>query len=185
MDSDKRSPTEIVRRLADLDERGVRWARSLPHPSLLNTGLVTLSKATDHSDAWLVLGLCGAVLDTRQRARWLRAGAEIALVDLSSRAIKRLLPRVRPRLQGLPPLAPTPSPMSFPSSHTAAAVAAIDAFSGLVPGGVLRLIALLSAFSRLYLGVHYPSDIAVGAGLGFVLGRGLTDSPGTSRPLLG
>jgi hypothetical protein len=170
----------MIRGFAAIDERGVRWARSLPHPPVLNRGMAALSRGTDHSDAWLVLGLCGALLDTRRRGRWLRAGADIALVDMSSRAIKRLFPRDRPRLQGLPPLAPTPSLLSFPSSHTAAAVAGIDAFRGLVPCGLLWLVAALSACSRLYLGVHYPSDVAVGAGLGFLLGRGLTDSGAAS-----
>jgi hypothetical protein len=130
----------MIRGFAAIDERGVRWARSLPHPPVLNRGMAALSRGTDHSDAWLVLGLCGALLDTRRRGRWLRAGADIALVDMSSRAIKRLFPRDRPRLQGLPPLAPTPSLLSFPSSHTAAAVAGIDAFRGLVPCGLLWLV---------------------------------------------
>jgi len=60
--------------------------------------------------------------------------------------------------------------MSFPSSHTAAAVAAVAAFDGLVPSGVLRGLAAVTAFSRLYLGVHFPSDVVAGAGLGRLLG---------------
>lgn len=128
-----------------------------------------LSRMTDQSDAWLAIGLVGGALDARRRDRWMYAAGRIALVELSVHAIKRVLPRPRPRLQ-LPPLARTPSPMSFPSSHTAAAVAAIDAFEGLIPGSFLQLIAVVSAFSRLYLGVHFPSDVAAGAGIGVLLG---------------
>lgn len=154
----------------ELDERGVRWARgAFPHPEWLTAPMVALSRSTDHSDGWLLLGLGGALVDRRRRRAWLRAGATIALVELSARGIKRLLPRDRPQLEGLPALAPTPSPMSFPSSHTAAAVAAVGAFSGLIPRQALELVAITSAFSRLYLGVHFPSDVVVGAGLGWAL----------------
>lgn len=152
-----------------LDTAGVHWARSLPHPRPAQRPLVGLSRATDHSDVWLVIALAGALLDRTQGARWLNAGSRIALVELSSRAIKRALPRTRPRLPGLPPLAPTPSPMSFPSSHTAAAVAAVAAFRGLLPAWLLRVMAGTTAFSRLYLGVHFPSDVIAGAALGRAL----------------
>jgi hypothetical protein len=162
----------MLERLAALDVSGVRWARSLPHPPPVQRALVGLSGATDHSDAWLAAGLAGAVLDRRHRGSWFDAASRIALVELSSQAIKRALPRDRPRLERLPPLAPTPSPMSFPSSHTAASVAALCAFDGLLPRPLLRVLALLTAFSRLYLGVHFPSDVVAGACLGRFIGGG-------------
>ncbi len=156
-----------------LDAAGVRWVRRLPHPVALERPLVLLSRMTDHSDAWLAGALVGAMLDPRRRTRWLDAGARVALVELSSQAIKRAAPRDRPQLAGLPALAPTPSPRSFPSSHTAAAVAAMRSFDGLLPDGILRATVALTGFSRLYLGVHFPSDVIVGA----VLGRALASSP--------
>jgi membrane-associated phospholipid phosphatase len=159
-----------VRCLAIVDATGVRLVRALPHPLAADSTLIGLSRATDHSDAWLALGLLGALFDGPRRGRWLNAASRIALVELSSRAVKRMLPRDRPRLQGLPPLAPTPSPMSFPSSHTAVAVAAVYSFHGLLPHRLLQALALTTAFSRLYLGVHFPSDVAAGAWLGRVVG---------------
>jgi hypothetical protein len=100
-------------RLASADVSSSRWVRTLPHPRTVDQSLVALSRATDHSDAWLAVSLAGAAIDRRRRNGWIDAGARIALVELSSRAIKRALPRERPRLERLPPLASTPSPMSF------------------------------------------------------------------------
>jgi membrane-associated phospholipid phosphatase len=159
-----------IRSLAALDTGAVRWVRQLPHPASVTESLMLLSRATDHSDGWIVVGLTCAVTDRRRRQQWLAATARIALVELTARAIKRAVPRERPQLTGLPPLAPTPTARSFPSSHTAAAVAAINAFEDLLPSTGLRAVATVSAFSRLYLGVHFPSDVVAGAILGRLLG---------------
>lgn len=159
-----------VQRLASVDLTGVRLVRDLPHPNAVDRVLIGLSRSTDHSDAWLALGLLGAVSDRPRRGRWLDAASRVALTELSCRAIKRMLPRERPRLVALPPLAPTPSPMSFPSAHTAAAVAAVYSFRGLLPHRFLQALALTTAFSRLYLGVHFPSDVVAGAWLGRAVG---------------
>lgn len=100
-------------------------------------------------------------------------GAAAALANLAShlavQALKRSVVRRRPHLHGgFDPLAAVPDAFSFPSGHTAAITAVV--FPLLLAGHPLGLVLLplvpVVAASRVYLRVHYVTDVLAG----FVLG---------------
>ena len=128
------------------------------------------SSLGEHGAAWLALGAAATLLDGPRRMEWARATAGVGCCYLFSSSIKWTIGRQRPAIEGLPQLMRTPTGLSFPSSHATSSFAAARAYSRLLPAGPLYAAACAMALSRLYLGVHYPSDIAAGAALGTVLG---------------
>ena len=130
----------------------------------------TYSGLGEHGAVWLALGAAGTLLDGRRRGRWARATGTVGGAYLLSTSIKLAVGRRRPKVEDLPHLMATPTGLSFPSSHATSSFAAARAFGRLVPAAPLYGAALAMGASRLYLGVHYPSDVAAGAALGAVVG---------------
>ena len=150
------------------DERIVRFARTRGHNARAERAAVGFSRLGEHGGVWIALGLAGAAIDTRERrAGWRRAAAVVAGTYAANTALKLVIRRPRPQLPGLPALTGTPTQLSFPSAHAATAFAGARLYSRLgLPAAPLYVLAGAFALSRLYLGVHYPSDLLGGALLG-------------------
>lgn len=136
------------------------------------------SAFTHLGDHGLLFILAAALLLCHPKTR--RAGAVAAIAMILSLLftnllIKPLVARPRPWLDvaGLIPLVTEGDPASFPSGHTSVAFAFASAllWSGQTKWGKAAVVlAALMGFSRLYVGVHYPTDVLAGALLGLVYG---------------
>ena len=155
--------------LAGADLRLYRLVRSAAREPQLSL-VRRFSRLGEHAALWLALGIAGALVDRRRSAAWRRGAAIVGLTYALNTAIKALFRRRRPALEDLPALVATPTMLSFPSAHASSSFAAARAYSRLLPAGPLYTTACAMAVSRVYLGVHYPSDILAGAGLGTLVG---------------
>jgi undecaprenyl-diphosphatase len=150
-----------------LDERVLRVARTWGHTPARERAVERFSLLGEHAGVWLAIGAAGATVDDARRSRWLRATGTVGGMYALNTALKLVVRRRRPQLRGLPALTPTATALSFPSAHASTAFAGALAYSRLgVPAAPLYALAAGLSWSRLYLGVHYPSDVLAGALLG-------------------
>lgn len=160
-----------------LDERVLRLLRTRAHTPERERAAARFSKLGEHSAVWLALGAAGAAVDGRGRAGWRRAIAAVGSTYVLNTALKLAVGRRRPSLPGLPPLTGTPTGLSFPSAHASTGFAGALAYSRMgLPAPALYGLAGGLALSRLYLGVHYPSDVLAGALLGTTVAWWMSDA---------
>jgi undecaprenyl-diphosphatase len=126
---------------------------------------------------WLVVALAISGFSWSRPWLWTRVGAVILIAESVSGALKTQIGRDRP-----PVVDPDPEPIvrlpdthSLPSGHATVAFACATVLALAVPRLAIPLYVLagLIAFSRVYVGVHYPFDVLAGAVLGYVLARAL------------
>jgi membrane-associated phospholipid phosphatase len=169
---------QILRRLGRLDRAAYRAVAEMSTP-MLDRPLSRVSDFANFSKPWFVSAAALALFGgARGRRAAVTGVAAIALTSfVVNQPMKLAGERRRPdRTQlGAPESrwVPMPSSTSFPSGHSGSAAAFAVAVGDVLPGLRLPLgvAAAIVAFSRIYTGVHYPSDIVAGAVVGGLLGR--------------
>jgi undecaprenyl-diphosphatase len=165
----------MKRPLVQLDHNIVRRAERHRSPSL-DRLFTCASRVANRSVIWFVAGGVLAALGGSSGRRAAGHGyVAIAVTSAVANGPAKLLVR-RPRPSWRAPLVPAPRTTSFPSGHAASAFAFAVAASREMPAAAVVLVplAVTVSYSRVYVGVHYPSDVLLGAALGAGIGT-LTD----------
>jgi membrane-associated phospholipid phosphatase len=157
--------------MRDLDLKLLRWMRTHGHTPVVEDAAVALGKAGNNALVWFLLGAALAIIDNGRWESWLICALLGPFAIGLNYAIKLMVKRPRPVLEGLPPLGGAPSSLSFPSAHATSSFAVATAMVRVDPAlAGAFLVAFALALGRPYLGMHYPSDVLAGAFLGIVLG---------------
>ena len=125
---------------------------------------------------WIIIGVCLLISKKHRKEGFLvLIGLLIGLI-IGNGLVKNLVARERPCwiYSDYKLLIPNPKDFSFPSGHTQASViaATILTMYNKKWGFIVIPLAVLIAFTRLYLYVHFPSDVLAGAVMGLVIGAG-------------
>ena len=120
----------------------------------------------EHALGWMGSAAVGAGIDKRRREGWIRVGAAAFLAHAASVVLKRIVRRKRPDYPYVRVGVKTPSKLSFPSSHATSTTAFLVAVARLTGRKAPLLGVPVMMASRMVLGVHYPTDTAVGAAIG-------------------
>jgi membrane-associated phospholipid phosphatase len=155
----------------DLDLRLLCAMRTRSHTPGMEKAVRGLGKAGNNGAVWVVIGILLALVDGANREAWLICAVLGPVAIGLNFAVKLVVRRPRPVLEGLPPLGGAPSSLSFPSAHATSSFAVATAMTRVDPlGGLAFALAIALALSRPYLGMHYPSDVVAGALIGVLLG---------------
>jgi undecaprenyl-diphosphatase len=136
---------------------------------VLDDVFVALSRIGSQGAIWLLIAVLAA-LYWRRPAIFLYVALADLVAGVSGALLRQAIGRERPPLR-FPephPLVHVPGNPSFPSGHAATSFACAATLAWLTPLSPIALytLATLIAFSRVYVGVHYPLDVIGGAALG-------------------
>ena len=150
------------------------WIQDSLRCVFLDVVLPFLTNLCNNGEIWIV---CGVVLHFFRKYR--RFGIFLLFAMLMGSVIgndiiKPLVQRARPCHidEAVELLVKRPSSFSFPSGHTCSSIVAATVLTRANKkfGYAAIPVAILIAFSRLYVFVHFPTDVLAGALLGFTLG---------------
>ena len=164
-----------MERFLEMDGRLLLWLKeTFSHP-VLDEIMIFVSALGNKGFIWIAIGMLFLLLGFRNKG-WRNRGGLVLFSLLTNFLacnviLKPLIDRTRPYyVLGYDPIIPPVGDPSFPSGHTSASFAAATAIYIINKkwGIIAYIFAAVMGFSRLYLGVHFPTDVLAGVILGML-----------------
>ena len=136
--------------------------------------MISITKLGDYGMVWILLCLYLYIRGNNLHLTFLLVSSLIAESVLCNLLLKPIVARTRPfrRNTAIHLLIPEPHDYSFPSGHTSASFACVTVLylTHYILWKYALILSVLISFSRLYLYVHYPTDVLAGMSIGIISG---------------
>ena len=152
-----------MERFFEMEGQLLLWIREVFASPVMDKIMIFISSLANKGMLWIGIGVVLLLLGVKGR-KWSNRGLLVLLSLAFNMVICNLL---------LKPLVRRLGDYSFPSGHTSASFAAATAIYAIDRrwGAAAYVLAALIGFSRLYLGVHFPTDVLAGAVVGILAAK--------------
>ncbi len=163
----------MMEALLNLDGNILIWIQEFLRNPILDPFFKVVTALGNAGIFWIIATLFLLIPKKTRRVGMMSAFALLWSLLLNNILLKNLVARTRPYyvVEGLIPLIKKPSEFSFPSGHAGSSFASACALYRNLPkkyGIWFLALAIFISLSRLYVGVHYPSDVLAGAITGII-----------------
>lgn len=164
----------MLESLLQLDGAILLWIQEHVRQDFLSPVVKFITHLGDAGWCWILLAVILLIVKKTRKIGLVTAVSLLSSYVVNNLILKKLVARVRPyeAVDGLQRIIEAQSDFSFPSGHSASSFAAAVVIFMLCPrkyGVPALVLAFLIALSRLYVGVHYPTDVLTGVISGTVI----------------
>lgn len=168
----------MVDYIINLDGNILLWIQEFIRNDFLTPIFVFITHLGNGGKIWIAISIFLLLFKKTRKIGMMSLLALLGSYLINNLCIKNLICRTRPYevVDGLKLIIEKQKDYSFPSGHTASSFASAIVLYKELPKkyGITALIfAIVMGFSRLYVGVHYPSDVIIGAISGILIGLGV------------
>ncbi len=163
---------KIISLIQKFDSSILLYIKDNMHGTIMDKVMVAITSLGDNGAIWIIIAI---ILMINKKYRKIGFMALIALLlstILGEGILKNVVQRIRPSadIPAIDLLIVKPLSYSFPSGHTTSSFAVAGVLAKYFKNYALEIFSLASliAFSRLYLYVHYPTDVLAGVVLGLI-----------------
>ena len=157
--------------LIDFEGSILLWIQNNLRSGFLDPIMKAITMLGDKGLIWILITLALLIARRTRKLGVMCAASMVFGLIVTNLIIKNWAARIRPyeMVQGLNCIVPLAKDWSFPSGHTTNSLACAWVLFRKAPkkfGVPALILAILIAFSRLYVGIHYPTDVLGGALIG-------------------